>query len=328
MHQRPGQKAAGHGFRMRLELLRGAGRDHATAAHAGAGTYGGDVIGASDGVHNVVHHHHTLASRGQLRQRIEQYLVVSGVQADRGLIEHIAHPLQIGSQLRREPYALRLPAREARRGAIERHIAQTDTLEKAQTSADLGERVAGNGRFAHRQAQAFEEGAQALYRQRRELGDRALLEAQMQRGSVEARAMATRTVLRAVGAVSRRLEPLRFLAGLLCCELCHLHTGAKAARTPALAGVEGQQPRIRLGKAAPTGRAGTAGAENLQLAARWQNVHDAFAEFERLLYRGAQRRLLSWPARHAGDGQLDVVFDETLEAWEWISLHPLSIHAQ
>jgi hypothetical protein len=42
------------------------------------------------------------------------------MQADGRLVEHVAHALQVRAELRREPDALRLAARERRRRAIER----------------------------------------------------------------------------------------------------------------------------------------------------------------------------------------------------------------
>jgi hypothetical protein len=41
------------------------------------------------------------------------------VQADGGLVEHVAHALQIGAELRREADALRFAARKRWSGAIQ-----------------------------------------------------------------------------------------------------------------------------------------------------------------------------------------------------------------
>jgi hypothetical protein len=52
--------------------------------------------------------------------------------------------------LRSKPDALRFATREARRGPIEREVAQANALEKGQARANLGERIAGNARLARR----------------------------------------------------------------------------------------------------------------------------------------------------------------------------------
>ena len=56
----------------------------------------------------------------QLGQRVEQHLVVARVQADGGLVEHVAHALQVGAELRGQADALRLAAGQRRRGAVQR----------------------------------------------------------------------------------------------------------------------------------------------------------------------------------------------------------------
>ena len=67
----------------------------------------------------------------ELRQRVEQDLVVARMQADGRLVEHVAHALQVGAELRREADALRLAARQRRRGAVEREIAEADRSRNA-----------------------------------------------------------------------------------------------------------------------------------------------------------------------------------------------------
>ncbi len=77
-----------------------------------------------------------------LLQRVEQDAVVARVQADGRLVEHVAHALQVAAELRREADALRLAARERRRGAVERQVAEADLLEELEAAADLGDDVA------------------------------------------------------------------------------------------------------------------------------------------------------------------------------------------
>ncbi len=105
-------------------------RDHAAAATAGAGADVDDVLRAADGVLVVLDHHQRVALGLELAERVEQDAVVARMQADRGLVEHVAHALQVGAQLRREPDALRFAAGQRRRGAVEREITQAHFLEE------------------------------------------------------------------------------------------------------------------------------------------------------------------------------------------------------
>ena len=103
-----------------LSSLDGAHGHDFAAAHAGAGPEIDDVIGAPDGVLVVFDDHQRVAVLRELRQRIEQHLVVARMQADGGLIEHVTHALQVGAELRGEPDALRFAARQRGRRTIER----------------------------------------------------------------------------------------------------------------------------------------------------------------------------------------------------------------
>ncbi len=69
---------------------RSLGNDPA-AARACTGTQIDDVIGAANGVLIVLDHHQRVALGAQSIQGIQQCDVIAGVQADRGLVQHIAH---------------------------------------------------------------------------------------------------------------------------------------------------------------------------------------------------------------------------------------------
>ena len=118
MRERLRQEAAGDRGGIVLELLDGAGGHHFAAAHAGAGPEIDDVIRAADGVFVVLDDHQRVAMFRELGQRVEQHAVVARMQADGGLVEHVTHALQVRAELRREPDALRLAARQRRRRAV------------------------------------------------------------------------------------------------------------------------------------------------------------------------------------------------------------------
>jgi hypothetical protein len=70
----------------------------------------------------------------QLRQRVEQDAVVARMQADGRLVEDVADALQVGAELGGQPDALRLAARQRRRGAVERQVAEADLAQEGQAA--------------------------------------------------------------------------------------------------------------------------------------------------------------------------------------------------
>jgi hypothetical protein len=74
-----------------------------------------DVVGAADRVLVVLDDDQRVALGAELLQRVEQDLVVARMQADGRLVEDVADAAQVRAELRREPDALRLAARERRR---------------------------------------------------------------------------------------------------------------------------------------------------------------------------------------------------------------------
>ena len=102
-----------------LDVLGRALGDDLAAVPAGARTEVDDVVGRLDRLLVVLDDEHGVAEIAQPVQRADQPLVVALVQADRRLVEHVQHARQLAAELRREPDALRLAARQraGRRGA-------------------------------------------------------------------------------------------------------------------------------------------------------------------------------------------------------------------
>ena len=86
------------------------------------------MIGAANGVFVVLHHHQGVAFVAQQVQGIQQDLVVTRMQANGGLVQHITNALQIATQLCRQTNALRLATAEGGRTAVEREVVQADLL--------------------------------------------------------------------------------------------------------------------------------------------------------------------------------------------------------
>ena len=79
------------------------------------------------------------------------------MQPDRRLVEHVEHAGQLRSDLRGEPNALTFAARQRRRAAAEREIADANIQQKTQAIADFADDAAGNRGFALGQRQRLDE---------------------------------------------------------------------------------------------------------------------------------------------------------------------------
>ena len=112
-----------------------------------------------------------VAEVAQARQRVEQARVVALVQADRRLVEDVEHADQRAADLGRQPDALRLAARQRRRGAIERQVIEPDVDQERQPLADLAQDAARDLLLARRQLQPGEEVVRLADCQRGHLGD-------------------------------------------------------------------------------------------------------------------------------------------------------------
>ncbi len=130
------------------------------------------MLRAPDGVLVVLDHHQRVALGLELLEDIEQDAVVAVMQADRRLIEDVAHAAQVGAELRGKADALRLAAREGRRRAVERQVAEPDIAEKAQARFQLGEQVARDVGVSAFQGLFVDDFFQIVNRSRRVVGDR------------------------------------------------------------------------------------------------------------------------------------------------------------
>ena len=77
-----------------------------------------DMVCTANGVFVVLHHHQRVAFVAEQMQRVQQNLVVTRMQANRGLIQHIANALQVTTQLRSQANTLCLAAAERGRATV------------------------------------------------------------------------------------------------------------------------------------------------------------------------------------------------------------------
>ena len=168
----PRQIGAGQRGRRALDVLGRARGDDASAVHAGARPHVDDVVGGHDRFVVVLNDKYGVAEVAQLAQRVEQARVVPLVQPNGRLVENVQHAHQRRADLRRQPDALRLAARQRRRGAIEREVLQPDVDQEVQSVGDLAQDALGDRLLARRQRQLGEELVRIADRQPRELMDR------------------------------------------------------------------------------------------------------------------------------------------------------------
>ena len=108
---------AGNGLGVLQQLLKAAGVYDFAAVLAGAGSYVHDPVGFAHGVFVMLNHNERVAHVAQLSQGFDEAAVIALVQTDGGLIEHVEHADQAGTNLGCEADALRLTAGERTGGA-------------------------------------------------------------------------------------------------------------------------------------------------------------------------------------------------------------------
>ena len=140
--QPAGKISAGERIGRFAHFARRALRDDPPAVQPGAGADVDQMIGLQHHRLIVLDHQHGVALRLQLTQGVDQPLVVARVQADRRLVEHVAHADQPGADRRGQADALQLAAAERVGRAIEREIIEADLAEEVQPVADfVGQRL-------------------------------------------------------------------------------------------------------------------------------------------------------------------------------------------
>ena len=108
---------AGNGLGVLQQLLKAAGVHDFAAVLAGAGPHIHDPVGFAHGVFVVLNHDKRVAHIAQLSEGFDEAAVIALVQTDGGLVEHVEHADQAGTDLGCEADALRLTAGERTGGA-------------------------------------------------------------------------------------------------------------------------------------------------------------------------------------------------------------------
>ena len=262
------QVAPGLRLGRRLHIGHRALRHQSSAALARAGPDVDDVLGMANGVHIVFHHHQGVALGAQALQGIEQDAVVARMQANGGLVEHVAHALQVAAQLRRQPDALGLAATERGRPPVQCQVAQAHLLQKLQPAANLGDQVARNVGLALAQGVALQRLhplPHVGHAQGRNVGNANATKANRTRRGIEpgagtGRAGGIQQVFH-IG-LGKGLFPAVMVIiahGVVkhfALVLVQLNAGAHALRAPAVLAVVREQAWVQLGVAGAAHRAG------------------------------------------------------------------------
>ena len=349
------QEAPGDRRRVLRQIGRHALRDEGAATLAGTRADVDDVVGAADGVLVVLHHHQGIALARQPAQRLQQDRVVAWMQADGGLVQHVAHPLQVAAELSGQPDALCLAAAQRGRGAVQRQVAQAHFFEKFEPAADLGHHVAGDGGVAANEGQVAGPLPGLVDGPLRHRGDGVAVEADVARDRVQPRALAIGAGFTAEALDVGLFRRKALLAALLVVVLDRVvqrlalftrqrQAGAHAAGAPAVLAVVAEHARVQLGVAGAALRAGAFGREHLQSAdagrgrprghglgqavQRRQQVQHALAQIQRLGQQLTQLGFLGRADHQIAHRQLQRVLLEAVETRPGVDLQELAIHPQ
>ena len=207
--------------------------------HPGAGADVDDMVGQPNGVFIMLNHQHGVAEVTQTEQCVQQAAIVALVQADGGLIQHVHHADQAGTNLAGQANALSLAAGQRVGATGQGQVVQPDIDQKTQALADFLEDGPGDLRMAAAQVQRCHLLLGFAHRGADQLGQATPVDLYMPRRPVQALAVAIRAGL--VGEVFGQLLAHRDGIGLAIAAL-HvrddpLEPMSPRPGAPALAGV-------------------------------------------------------------------------------------------
>src|SRR5215510_9648116 len=98
------------------------------------------------------------------------------MEADGGLVEHVADPAEVGAELCGEADALRLSPRQGIGAPVEREVREPDLREKAQPGEYLTQRSLGDRRVVRVEAERRDRAGGVADREGQKLADRVTTE--------------------------------------------------------------------------------------------------------------------------------------------------------
>ena len=110
----------------------------------GAGANVDQVVGLPHHGFVMLDDQHRVALHLQFAQGVDQPLIVARVQADRWLVQHIAHADQTRADASGQPHALQFATAERVGRAVQREVIDADPFEKIEPPDDLAHDRRGN----------------------------------------------------------------------------------------------------------------------------------------------------------------------------------------
>ena len=288
------QGASGHRSGIVFHFIECTLRHNLATMHPGRGAQVNDMVSSAHGVLIVLHHQQGIAPLLQIRQGMQQALIVLRVQADGRLIQHIEHTAQLRPQLGSQADALGLAAGKRGRRAVEREIPQSHALQETQARRNLRHHIAGNLSLAPGELPAFHHRQSSIGRQGADFGNIFAEQRHAQGKGIQTGAPAHRAddafLLLGGGALhiavifEFHLQLAEFFIRLSPgFHLAHAAV-AQAMRTPPARRVEREGGRLRLGKGLTAGGTGETRADKLFLLS-FQQADKAISHFQRAGYR-------------------------------------------
>ena len=187
-----GQELPGDRALHLLHLVGGPLRDDVAAVLAGPGPHVDEPVGRAHHLLVVLDDQHGVAEGLQALERPDQLRVVALVQPDRRLVEDVEDADELRADLRREPQALCLAARERCRRAVELQVADADVGEEREPLPDLLDDAVPDQLLGLRELEAVEELDRPRDRHLRELVDVAAADGDGEHLGLETSALADR----------------------------------------------------------------------------------------------------------------------------------------
>ena len=267
----------------------------------------------------MLHHHQRVAFVTEQVQGVQQDLVVTRMQTNGGLVQHVAHALQVAAQLCGQTNALRLTAAERGRATVEREVVQAHLLQELQAALDFGYQVARDVRITAAHGELLDPFANLGHAQACNVGDAHPRKLHRACGGVQAGAVAggashVHQVVH-IGFGKGLLTSLVFVVTHrvvqhLALVLVELHACTHAVGAPAVFAVVREQAWVQLGIRGVAHRAGALGGVHIQAANAVgvragfhrltqavqlaQHMDHAFTVLERRRQRLAQRGFVLW----------------------------------
>ena len=115
---------------------------------SGAGSKVGDEVGCAHHCFIVLDDNDCITQVFQTKECVDQPVVVMGMQSHGGLVAHVEHPGESGTDLSSQAHPLGLAAGQCSGGAVHGHVIQADTLQEFDSAFDLFQDLVGDGLLA------------------------------------------------------------------------------------------------------------------------------------------------------------------------------------